>query len=70
MQVTGLQTELEELMVSRRQLEERWREAASEVSRFRNLSSNLNWEFLDPDTAQKCGHDCDNTNLSSQKQVG
>ena len=34
MQVTGLQTELEELMVSRRQLEERWREAAAEVARW------------------------------------
>ena len=33
MQVGGLQTELEELMVSRRQLEERWREAAAEVAR-------------------------------------
>ena len=34
MQVGGLQTELEELMVSRRQLEERWREAAAEVARW------------------------------------
>ena len=34
MQVGGLQTELEELIVSRRQLEERWREAAAEVARW------------------------------------
>ena len=34
MQVGGLQTELEELMVSRSQLEERWREAAAEVARW------------------------------------
>ena len=36
-EVGGLQAELEEVAVSRRQLEERWREAASEVARFTNL---------------------------------
>ena len=66
----GLQAELEEVAVSRRQLEERWREAASEVSRFRNLSSNLNWEFLGPDTAQKYAHDCDNTNTGWVRGLG
>ena len=39
-EVGGLQAELEEVAVSRRQLEERWREAASEVARFKNMNQN------------------------------